>query len=255
MTISRHNPATTDPDATVLVRTFAVTLGIGRPNDVRKLTPPLAPQWNQLICATRGMMTVHTGNTSWAVPPHRAVWIPSRVSCTIEMQGETALRMLYLRSRIRLGVSVVNITPLMRELILRAIALGALDAAVPAQKRLCAIIRDELKALETVPLQLPAPKDPRARLLAELAATNRPLGALLHECGASRRTMERVFREETAMSLGQWLRRQKLLRAIRLLAAGRSVKQAALDLNYANPSAFIAMFRRETGASPTHYFK
>jgi AraC-like DNA-binding protein len=67
--------------------------------------------------------------------------------------------------------------------------------------------------------------------------------------------MERVFREETAMSLGQWLRRQKLLRAIRLLAAGRSVKQAALDLNYANPSAFIAMFRRETGASPTHYFK
>ena len=33
-------------------------------------------------------------------------------------------------------------------------------------------------------------------------------------------SLERVFRAETGMSLGQWLRRQKLLRALRHLAAG-----------------------------------
>ena len=67
--------------------------------------------------------------------------------------------------------------------------------------------------------------------------------------------MERLFHDETAMSLGQWLRRQKLLRALRLLAGRQSVKQVAADLGYANPSAFIAMFRRELGETPARYFE
>jgi len=245
MTNLRH-----DPDRSTIVRTFAVTFGIGRPHDIRKLTPPRARGWNRLICAARGMMTVHAGDCSWAVPPHRAVWIPSETACSIEI----ALRMLYVRGRTRLPVSVVNVSPLMRELIGRAIELGALDASVPAQKRLGGVIRDELKALSVAPLQLPAPKDERARRAAELAAANQPLEKILRECGAGRRTLERIFRDETGMSLGQWLRREKLLRGIRLLAAGQSVKEVALELSYANSSAFIGMFRRETGETPARYF-
>ncbi len=236
------------------MRTFAVTFGIGRPRDIRKLTPPRAGGWNQLICAARGMMTVHAGDCSWAVPPHRAVWIPSGAEFSVEMHGETALRMLYVRGRTGLPVSVVNVSPLMRELIERAIELGALDASVPAQKRLAGVIRDEFKALSAVPLQLPAPKDARARRVAALAAGNEPLARMLRECGAGRRTLERIFRDETGMSLGQWLRREKLLRGIRLLAAGQPVKEVAVELGYANASAFIGMFRRETGETPARYF-
>jgi AraC-like DNA-binding protein len=242
-----------DPDRPILVRTFAVTFGIGRPRDIRKLAPPRARGWNQLICASRGMLTVHAGDCAWAVPPHRAVWIPSGAACSLEMHGETELRMLYVRGRTRLPVSVVNVSPLLRELIGRAIELGALNATVPAQRRLAGVVRDELKALNAVPLQLPAPKDARARRLAALAAANQPLEAMLRECGAGRRTLERIFRDETGMSLGQWLRREKLLRGIRLLAAGRSVKEAARDLGYAHSSAFIGMFRRETGETPARY--
>jgi AraC-like DNA-binding protein len=249
MTNSRHGPGS-DPDRNILVRTFGVTFGPG----YRRLTPPRSEGWHQLIYATRGMMTVEATESSWAVPPHRAVWIPSGVPFRIEMHGETALRMLYLSRRISLPVSVVNVTPLMRELIVRAVHLGALDGAVPAQKRLYGVIRDELKALRTVPLQLPAPKDPRAQRLAAATDQPWPLEELLRHSGASRRTMERIFHEETAMSLGQWLRRQKLLKALRLLAGGLSVKETARELNYAHAGAFIAMFRRETGETPTRYF-
>ena len=137
--------------------------------------------------------------------------------------------------------------------------IGALDAAIPEQKRLIGVILDELKLLTAVPLQLPLPQDPRAAHFAALASADTseklPLARMLRRCGASRRTLERVFRTETAMSLGQWLRRQKLLEAMRRLAAGECVNTIAIELGYNSASAFIAMFRRELGQTPKRYFE
>jgi len=248
MSNSRH-----DPDRHTLVRTFGVTF---RRPDFHKIVPAHAPGWDRFIYATRGMMTVRVDNCAWAVPAHRAIMVPAEVSCTIEMQGEVAVRMLYLKAPSPAkSCSVVNVSPLMRELILRAVALGALNSGVPAHRRLNAVLRDEIKTLRALPLQLPAPRDERALRLAELAGSAASTPELLRQCGASRRTMERLFLDETGMTLGQWLRRCKLLQAIRLLASGQSVKRAALELGYANPSAFIAMFRRELGTTPAHYFR
>jgi AraC-like DNA-binding protein len=78
---------------------------------------------------------------------------------------------------------------------------------------------------------------------------------LLRQCGTSRRTMERLFRAETGMSLGQWQRRQTLLHALRRLAASENVTGVAGELGYNSASAFIAMFRRELGQTPKRYFE
>jgi len=56
------------------------------------------------------------------------------------------------------------------------------------------------------------------------------------------------------MSFGAWRQQVRLLRALELLAAGEAVTGVAFDLGYESPSAFIAMFRRNLGASPTRYF-
>ncbi len=77
---------------------------------------------------------------------------------------------------------------------------------------------------------------------------------MLRECGASRRTLERLFRTETSMSLGAWMQRQKLLDALRRLVAGEPVNTISLELGYSSASAFIAMFRRELGETPKRYF-
>ncbi len=236
-------------DGTILARTFGVTFLRADPH---RLTPPTAPGWDQLIYATRGTMTVAAPGCSWVVPPHRAVWIPSGLVCQVEMSGEVALRILYLRTGLPLPAAVVNVTPLMRELIVRAVRLSALDGKVPAQRRLVGVMRDELRTLRRIPLQLPLPEDPRALRFAEMA-DSAPPAELARRCGAGLRTLERIFREETSMSLGQWLRRHKLMRAVRLLAAGRGVKETAHELGYAHPSAFIAMFRRELGQTPSQY--
>jgi AraC-like DNA-binding protein len=149
----------------------------------------------------------------------------------------------------------VNVTPLLRELIVRAVVLGALDARKAEQKRMIGVIFDELRVLHAMPLQLPMPRDPRAARFAGMADKNLRLDEMLRACGASRRTLERLFRAETSMSLGQWLRRQGLLHALRRLAAGEGVNSVALELGYNGASAFIAMFRRELGQTPRQYFR
>lgn len=244
-------------DEHVRIRSFGVTFYHGQ-----KPPAPLrgASHWHQLIYATRGVMTVYTAQGAWVVPPHRAVWIPAGFDYRLEMSGEVALRMLYIRRRHAANLrecAVVNITPLLRELIVRTNLIGALSNTDPVQKRLMGVIFDELCLLTAVPLQLPLPSDPRAARFAELAAADgeMPVARMLRLAGASRRTLERVFRAETSMTLGQWLRRQKLLLALRRLAAGEAVNTIALELGYNSPSAFIAMFRRELGQTPTRYFE
>ena len=245
------------PESTVRIRSFGVTFGAahGPLVNLRGIEG-----WHQLIYATRGVLTVHTHAGTWVVPPHRGVWIPDGFRYRVEMSGTVALRSLYLRPRRGTGpreCSVVNVTPLMRELIVRVNRIGALDTAVPEQRRLIGVIFDELKLLATVPLQLPLPIDPRALRFASMIAADpgAAAGKVLRRCGASRRTLERIFRAEAAMSLGQWLRRQKLLHALRRLAGGESVESIALELGYNSASAFIAMFRRELGQTPRRYFE
>lgn len=232
---------------------MGVTLEAGH----QLLQPPGSVEgWHQLIYATRGILTVHTQAGTWVVPPHRGVWIPDGFRYRLEMSGTVALRSLYIRERRRAvprECSVVNVTPLMRELIVRTNRIGALDSTIPRQRRLIGVILDELKLLASVPLQLPLPKDPRAQKFA--ASLRDGLEMAIRRCGASRRTLERIFREESGMSLGQWLRRRKLLDALRRLAAGECVDAVAFELGYNSASAFIAMFRRELGQTPKRYFE
>jgi AraC-like DNA-binding protein len=252
-------------DASIRVRSFGVTFRNGQKVSPQYLVPPAAGMWHQLVCATRGVLTVRTEQCAWVVPPHRAVWIPAGFEYRLEMSGVVAVRMLYVRPRkhgdrlFPRDCSVVNVTPLLRELIQRTVQVGALDSTVPEQKRLIGVILDELKVLIAVPLQLPSPRDSRAVQFAALANRDSggvpPVATLLRQCGTSRRTMERLFRAETGMSLGQWQRRQTLLHALRRLAAGENVSGVAGELGYNSASAFIAMFRRELGQTPKRYFE
>jgi AraC-like DNA-binding protein len=69
---------------------------------------------------------------------------------------------------------------------------------------------------------------------------------LARSTGASKRTLERLFLRETAMTLGRWRRRLRLVEALRLLAQGHAVTRVALGVGYQSPpSVFIAAFRRE----------
>ena len=217
---------------------------------------------DQLIFGSRGVMTVRTKQGIWVVPPLRAVWIPAGTPHSVAILGPVSMRTLYFApGLVTTGGAkcfVMNVPPLLRELILHACKFPKLKRQEPAHRRVIEMILDQLEAIHSIPLQLPHPSDPRAmRIVNALVAepgTQKTLAALCADCGASKRTIERLFIAETKMTFSQWRRQLRLLHAMQLLASGEKVTGAAWDAGYRSTSAFIVMFRRQLGQTPARYF-
>lgn len=225
--------------------------------------PEHAHAEDQLVYACRGVMTVCTTAGTWVVPAQRAVWIPARTPHSLVMSGAVSMRTIYLRvymvKRLPRTCCVVNVSPLLQHLILHLCTHKELSRRWKVQAHLIDVLIDQLEAVRTVPLQLPSPTDTRAaRVAAVLQHNPRNYGSLAwacHQAGASKRTIERIFRQETHLSLGKWRQQLRLMRSLQLLAAGEKISHAAFEAGYSTPSAFIAMFRKVLGTTPRRYFQ
>jgi AraC-like DNA-binding protein len=217
---------------------------------------------DQLVYASRGVMTVHTDEGAWVVPTHRAVWIPAAVRHSITMSGLVAMRTVYLKPRLVRTLPrkccVINVPPLLRELTLHICDFRGLNKRSRRQRHLIEMVIDQLETVQMVPLQLPRLSDPRALRVVEILmadpGSNRTLAQLCKRSGASKRTVERVFQHEAGMTFGRWRQQLRLMHAMRLLAEGAKVTHAAVEAGYSTPSAFISMFRKTLGTTPRLYF-
>src|SRR3989442_16035891 len=118
---------TETPTCGAQIRTLAVRYSTGY------VIPEHCHDWHQLIYSSEGVMSVHTPQGAWVVPSQRAVWIPGGISHKVEMYGSVSMRSVYIAPALTEAVPadccVVSISPLLRELILHAVKLGALDQA------------------------------------------------------------------------------------------------------------------------------
>lgn len=243
------------PKLSSSVTALAFDLGHGH------IIPEHAHPEDQLVYASQGVMTVRTTDGIWVVPPQRAVWIPARTPHSLQMSGAVSMRTVYLRAgmaaRLPRACCVVNVAPLLQQLIIHLCTYKELSRRPRSQARLIDLLIDLLDTVQAVPLQLPIPSDTRAVRVAT-ALQNDPEGGLDKACrhaGASKRTIERLFQQETKLSLGKWRQQLRLMRSLQLLAAGEKISYAALEAGYGTPSAFIAMFRKALGTTPRRYFQ
>ena len=244
-----------DPEAGIGVRSLAVTYRSGF------VLQPHRHSWGQLIFAVSGAMSVETDQASWLVPCLRGVWVPPGVKHSIRMSGSVAMRTVYVAGGLSRSVAdrccVVEVSSFLRELILRIVGIGILETGNPQHVHLTGVLLDELRAMPVVPLELPLPRDRRARRVAEALRDDPSLvgvETVVKGSGASRRTLERLFQSETGMTIGRWRQQLRLIHAVHLLASGSSVTSAALEVGYDSTSAFIAMFKQATGTTPGRYF-
>ena len=242
------------------VRSLASNYSIGY-----RIEPHQHP-WHQLLFASSGAMTVATARSSWMIPTGRAVFIPARSVYAIRMWGMVEMRTLFLSPPLTSfecnECRVMEVAPLLRELILRTVDRMGLDYRVAHDARMIGLLEDEIQAAmaaATDPqLALPMPSDPRALALAQQVLANVngasvggiSVDELAQQHGVARRTLERRFRDETGMSFGMWRQKARLLDSIRSLAEGKSVTDAALDSGYSSVSEFIAAFKSTFGYTP-----
>lgn len=222
---------------------------------------PHTHERSQLIYATAGTMRVTTRDDMWVVPPQRALWMPAGIGHSLVMASDVTMRTLYLRDDVAASMpktcKVLSVSPLLRELVVRATELPLqYDESGPAG-HVVALILSELHGLQSLPLQLPMPRDKRLRQICEalLAAPGdtRLLDDWARTAHASPRTLARLFVSETGLTFGAWRQQARVLEAMGRLGSGVPVTQVALDLGYDSVSAFSAMFRRASGTSPSEY--
>ncbi|MEX1109292.1 MAG: helix-turn-helix transcriptional regulator, partial [Dongiaceae bacterium] len=212
---------------------------------------------HQIVHAATGVMRIASRGGTWVVPPGRALWMPAGVLHSIACVGAVAMRTVYLRGEhpaFPADCTVWSVSPLMRELILRMV--GQPDPVLVPP--LLSLLIAEIENVESVPLHIPEPSDPRLRrvtaaLLAE-PTLERPIASLAKDAAMSTRTFIRRFHLETGMTLRQWRRQARLLLALERLGAGASVSDAAFDVGYSSASAFVHAFRGSLGTTPGRYF-
>jgi len=221
-----------------------------------------AHDWHQLVHVTAGLMTVWTEAGSWLAPPGRGVWVPAGTRHSIRFVGESALGTAWLRpgwcADLPDRCTAIAVSPLLRELLLRAGAIGMLDEREVLDQAMAILIQAEFRAAETPPFTLERPTSPALRDAADRIAAGAPeaanVAALARAVGVGHRNFERLFLVETGMTPGRWRQQHGLLAALERLAAGVPIKIVAAEAGYASASAFTAAFRRCFGTTPARYF-
>lgn len=216
-----------------------------------------------LFYCTRGVFRLVRKEATWMVPATQAVWIPAAVDHNVVATQPIALLSLFIDPSATAGMPpgcvVVDVPPLLRELIFKAVEAGNDYAPASTAARLMAVILDELRTLRAAPLSLPMARDQRLQRLTDALLKNpadeRSVAHWARHVGASVRTLERQFLSETGLTFAAWRRQARLLEAIDRLGRKQPVTRVALELGYRSPSAFIAMFRRTLGVTPRHYFQ
>jgi AraC-like DNA-binding protein len=232
-----------------------------RPVDTRTRFGLHLHPWAQVAYTSRGIIRIAVDDTTWIVPPSRAIWVPANVVHDAQIVEPAYLRTLYVHESVAPAAldtcRVLEVSPLLRELI---VAIDNDDAALPTQREQCLgqLIIDELLRSKPLPLGVPLPADKRLRALCTAIIANPAasdsLEQLALDVGASVRTISRLFRSELGSNFSEWRQQAVLAHAIPLLSEGMSLSQVAHELGYTSQSAFTAMFRRAFGKSPREFF-
>jgi AraC-like DNA-binding protein len=223
-----------------------------------------AHQWNQLVYAISGVLTVNIEGSCFVIPPEQAAWVPVGTQHRVGSLLGAEFRSLWLDDAICSGIAtncvVFRVSPLLRGLIIEAARLqDEPDDDAGYAGRVVHLIVDQLRRAEPLPAALPWPRQGAVMALCEAlyAEPADPRGPEQWgaQLGLSARTLTRRFNEEVGMPLSQWRRRLRWIKAVEMLGGGCNVTETALDLGYGSPSAFIYAFRQEMGMSPHAYYR
>ncbi|WP_428935679.1 helix-turn-helix domain-containing protein [Streptomyces sp. ACT015] len=181
---------------------------------------------------------VHGGRATAGAEFHDAFFAPDRTPDAFAFEEPRAIAM----------------TPLLESL-LTHLSRTDLDAA--ARARAESVVFDVLRPSERQ-FALHLPGDPRIDAIAEALLDDPADGRSLEEwarwLGISDRTVTRAFRRATGLSFAQWRQVLRVHRALTLLSEGFDVTTVSETLGYAQPSSFIAAFRRIMGTTPGAFF-
>jgi len=212
----------------------------------------------QLLHTLAGVIMAETPGRAWAVPPGRALWLPATVDHRFTASGHVRIRTLYIAPAVEHALPetprLVRITPLIKELILRAGADGESGTSDGVQLLVVPLLLAELKTMPTEDLSLPLPSSPAMIAFAARARaveTDESVAKIAASLGLTQKTLTRRFKQETGIPPDLWRIQSRLLGAFALLREGRSITDVAYATGYRSSASFAAAFKKTFGSTPS----
>jgi AraC-like DNA-binding protein len=216
---------------------------------------------DQLALISQSAALIETDTVYVVHPLLKALWLPAGIEHTVYSPRAYSLHSLYFPANSVLthtAPQILGLDALARELVLFLCA-----APRPAQRdarhgNALALLAQLLPTAKAESFSLPRPTSPRARKLADQLTAcpedGRALELIAMDVGgASLRTFERMFIDETGLSLAAWRRQSRMLASLSLLAEGRSISEVARAVGYDSTAAFSTAFKQCFGTPPSHY--
>ncbi|TWF47979.1 AraC family transcriptional regulator [Neorhizobium alkalisoli] len=229
--------------------------------DYEAEVPKHQHEQGQLILALHGAVTCRTEHGIWIVPPDCGVWIPGGVPHSNQATSNARLSYLFVQpgaATLPKECCTLSVSPMLREMILR-LADEPVDSAPDDHVgRMVRVLLDELAQMPIQGLDLPASRHPKiaaiTAALMEEPSDRRTLVDWAAHVAMSERSLKRLMVQETGLTFGRWRRQLHLVIALRELAGGATVQKVSSDLGYESATAFIVMFKKALGTTPTRYF-
>lgn len=213
----------------------------------------------QLLYGASGVMQVVADDGSWIVPTSRAVLIPPGIGHEVLMRGVTTWSLYIEPDAVPwwpAACTVVEVGPLLRELLCAANELEADYDASGRDGRLVRLALDELQRVSPAPFAITLPRDEPFRTLCreylqapDAGVTN---AVWARRAAMSGRSFDRHFQAATGTGPATWRSRARLLASLPLLQTHTVTRVAGL-LGYASPAAFTAAFSRAFGIPPSRF--
>lgn len=221
--------------------------------------PETRQPWGELNYALIGVLEFDVQGVRYLSPPQYAIWLPPDTLHSAHNKQDLRYVTVYVERALCAdlpdALSTLSISPLLKAILAD---FAARDVTVPKTTedlRLAEVMVDQIRLAPRCESYLPISDDPLLRpVLSALQSDpgdRHSLAEWARRVGTTERTLSRRCQDDLGISFNEWRQRLKLVAALSMIEAGEPVHRIASELGYSNASAFIAMFRRLTGTSPT----
>lgn len=218
-------------------------------------------RWGQLNRINFGLMEIELEDRKLTAPAEFVIWIPAQVAHAALIRQAAEYVSVYvsetLAQRLPDEGCLIAQTPLVRALFDDFCSRRVSAIADEWDARQAELLIELLARAGRQDSYLPESGDrqlePIMRAIRLDPADATSLAEWASRVHSTERTLARRFQAELGMSFVQWRNRVRLLRAFAWLKEDVPIHEIAARLNYSTASAFIAMFRKQTGFSPERY--
>lgn len=224
-------------------------------------------QKGQLVFVEEGFQYLHTESKRLLLPQNHAAWIPSLVVHKTTSSASTVfLRSIYYNTQelpsFYNELRLFSVPDVLREMILYTEKWSKkTDIDLAASHFLQAILL-ELPAFvnDSIPLHIPIPKD--TKLIAITSYINQHIddnitvNQLALQFHITLRTLERLFKKETGISIAKYIQLVRIVKAVELLNENQqTISEIAYLVGYKSVQAFSNSFYNLLGRRPQAFIK